>query len=165
MLSSAPAVVASVLAVGLWPLLILVLAVVVVTIVALVRADPRDILTIVNCHREWASGRTEVGSMDLGRGNIALAVGRDEIVARGSSLSPADYRLIPGAPAAAEMEPLGDLCEFKAGPSNDIVKTLDIVDDGVALIAPAQLRYRRVAADHVRRVSHVDAHRQACIPR
>lgn len=118
-----------------------------------------DILTIVNFHREWASGRTEVGSMDFGRGNIALAVGRDEIVARGNSLSPADYRLIPGAPTAANMEPLGELCDFRAGPSNDIVKTLDIVEDGVALIAPAQLRHRRVVADHARRVSHADAHR------
>ncbi|MEV6363202.1 N-6 DNA methylase [Nocardia asteroides] len=118
-----------------------------------------DIQTIVSCHREWAAGRTEVESMDLGRGNIALAVGRDEIMARGNSLSPADYRLIPGAPTAATMEPLGKLCEFTAGPSNAIVKTLDTVKDGVALIAPAQLRHRRVAADHARRVAHADADR------
>lgn len=43
MVSPVPAVVASVLAAGLWPLLILVLAVVTVTVVALLRADPRDI--------------------------------------------------------------------------------------------------------------------------
>ncbi|MFI6958227.1 hypothetical protein ACIBJI_32760 [Nocardia sp. NPDC050408] len=43
MSSPAPAVFSSVLAVGLWPLVILVLAVVTVTIVALARADKRDI--------------------------------------------------------------------------------------------------------------------------
>ncbi|MEU4414805.1 hypothetical protein [Nocardia salmonicida] len=43
MSSPAPAVVSSILAVGLWPLVILVLAVVTVTIVALARADKSDI--------------------------------------------------------------------------------------------------------------------------
>ncbi|MEU4341467.1 N-6 DNA methylase [Nocardia sp. NPDC023852] len=118
-----------------------------------------DVQTIVNCHRAWVSGRTELGSVNLGRGNIALAVGRDEIGRRGYSLSPADYRLIPGEPTAAKMVSLGELCDVKAGPSNDIVKTLDIVDEGVPLIAPAQLRHRRVAADHARRVLHADADR------
>lgn len=43
MSSPAPAVISSLLATGLWPLAILVLAVVTVTVVALARADKRDI--------------------------------------------------------------------------------------------------------------------------
>ncbi|MGV9409283.1 N-6 DNA methylase [Nocardia sp. NPDC003693] len=119
----------------------------------------RDVSTIVDCHRAWILGGLRGDPLDFGGGNIAFAVGHDEIARCGYSLSPADYRVIPGVPTAARTVPLAELCDLRAGPSNDIVKTLDLVEGGVPLIAPAQLLHRRVVADQARRISHAAADR------
>ncbi|MEV0854610.1 type I restriction-modification system subunit M/S [Nocardia fluminea] len=121
----------------------------------------QDMQSIVDCYREWRSDPPKFRPKDLGHGGIAVAASITDIERRDYSLSPADYRPIPGASAAKNAKPLGALCEIQAGPSNALIKDIEYVDDGVAMIAPAQLRHRGIRDEHAKRVRPDDARRLA----
>ncbi|GAA1595503.1 hypothetical protein GCM10009764_18220 [Nocardia ninae] len=121
----------------------------------------QDMRSMVDCYREWRSGAGKFRPKDLGRGGIAVAADVTEIERREFSLSPADYRPIPGTNADENAQPLSVLCEIQAGPSNALIKDLEFVDDGVAMIAPSQLRHRGIRDEHAKRVRPEDARRLA----
>ncbi|MGS2805925.1 N-6 DNA methylase [Nocardia sp. MW-W600-9] len=119
----------------------------------------QDVQSMVDGYREWRSGATKFRPKDLGRGGIAVAADVTDIERREFSLSPADYRPIPGASAAENAEQLSVLCAIQAGPSNALFKDLEFVDDGVAMIAPAQLRHRGILDENAKRMHPDDAQR------
>ncbi|WP_280495726.1 N-6 DNA methylase [Nocardia farcinica] len=123
------------------------------------RLSEDNVRSIVEILHEWRLGATEFRSKNLGRGGIAVAASLAEIRDRGYSLSPADHRPIPGTVATEDAVPLDTLCEIQAGPSNAILKKLQTVDNGVPIIAPAQLRHRGITDEHTKRVSREDAAR------
>ncbi|MGV9613248.1 N-6 DNA methylase [Nocardia xishanensis] len=119
----------------------------------------QDLQPIVDCYREWSSGAAEFRPKALGRDGIAVAASLAEIRRLTYSLNPADYRPIPGEIAAVNAVPLSALCEIQPGPSNDTIKKLKFVDDGVPIIAPVQLRHRRITDEHTKWVPPGDAAR------
>lgn len=74
MSSSAPTVLASILAAGVWPLMSLVLAVVTVAVVALARADKRDIPAVFGAFAQAFGFHKRIGEHDEQRntGRVAL---------------------------------------------------------------------------------------------
>ncbi|WP_228003220.1 N-6 DNA methylase [Nocardia australiensis] len=116
------------------------------------RLREQDRRAIVECYWEWFSGAAEFCPMDLGQGGIAVAASVADIRCLAYSLSPGDYRPIPGEIVGGNTVPLSTLCEIQSGPSNEIIKKLEFVDDGVPVIVPAQLEYRGIADRHKRRL-------------
>lgn len=123
------------------------------------RLSEDDVRSIIDVLHAWRLGAGEFKPKDLGRGGIAVGASLADIRDLGYSLSPADHRPIPGTVAAENAVPLHTLCEIQAGPSNAILKKLPTVDNGVPIIAPAQLRHRGITDEHTKRVSPKDAAR------
>ncbi|MBF6163337.1 N-6 DNA methylase [Streptomyces gardneri] len=123
------------------------------------RLSEGDVRSFVEILHEWHLGTSEFKPKELGRGGIAVAASLAKIRDLGYSLSPADHRPIPGTVATENAVPLDTLCEIQAGPSNAILKKLQTVDNGVPIIAPAQLRHRGITAENTKQVSPEDAAR------
>ncbi len=112
----------------------------------------QDKKSIVGCYFDWRTSTPEFRTRDLDRGGLAVAVSLADIKRHAYSLGPADYRPIPGNIAGRNLAPLRALCEIQAGPSNNIIKKIQYADNGVPIIAPTQLRYRRITDEHTRSV-------------
>ncbi len=112
----------------------------------------QDQRAITECYFEWRSNPAEFDSKELDQGGVAIAVSRADIKRNAYSLSPADYRAIPGAIPGDNRVPLSALCEIQAGPSNKIINNIEPVEDGIPIIAPKQLRHRRITDEHTRRI-------------
>ncbi|MFE3545390.1 N-6 DNA methylase [Nocardia sp. NPDC059177] len=123
------------------------------------RLSDQDLRSIVDCLQEWRTGAADFDTKDLSFGGIAVAADLAAIRRLAHSLSPADYRPVPGVTSTENAVPLSALCKIQAGPSNDVIKKLPFTDHGVPIVAPAQLRHRGITDEHTKWARPEDAAR------
>ncbi|MFD6161288.1 N-6 DNA methylase [Nocardia sp. NPDC060256] len=116
------------------------------------RLSKQDMQSVVECALKWQAG-VEPLPTALDKGSSAVAVDIAEIRCLEYSLNPADYGSNTRTSAGENAVHLSTLCDIQAGPSNDIIKKLDFVQDGVPIVDPAQLEDRRITGEPTRRVT------------